>query len=116
MGQSLPDLGNVLDNLDIGISIIDAKGTYLFVNKTLLEYTGRSRKDYIGHTVYDFIHDGIYDESAADKVYHTKQVVTQLHTSVSASGGKTDAPDIGLSHFQRPRRGRLCHRGADRYQ
>lgn len=88
MGQSLPDLGNVLDNLDIGISIIDAKGTYLFVNKTLLEYTGRSRNDYIGHTVYDFIHDGIYDESAADKVYRTKQVVTQLHTSVSASGEK----------------------------
>ena len=88
MLQSMPELGNVLDNLNFGITIIDSTGRYLFVNKTLLAYTGRSRKDYINRTVYDFIRDGIYDKSAADMVLRTKQIVSRLHTSVSASGEK----------------------------
>ena len=38
MASNLPGLENILDNLDVGIIIFDNKGTYLFVNKTLLQY------------------------------------------------------------------------------
>ena len=58
MASNLPGLENILDNLDVGIIIFDNKGTYLFVNKTLLQYTGRTRQDYLNHTVYDFIASG----------------------------------------------------------
>ena len=47
MASNLPGLENILDNLDVGIIIFDNKGTYLFVNKTLLQYTGRTRQDYL---------------------------------------------------------------------
>ena len=53
MASNLPGLENILDNLDVGIIIFDNKGTYLFVNKTLLQYTGRTRQDYLNHT-HDF--------------------------------------------------------------
>ena len=82
MQRNLPDLENMLDNLDVGIIIFDDKGTYLFVNKTLLQYTGRARQDYLGHTVYDFIERGIYQESVVEKVYQSKRTVTQIHTTI----------------------------------
>lgn len=82
----LPDLENVLDNLDMGVCIFDHKGMYLFVNRAILQYSGRSRKDYLGHTVYEFIERGIFSKSIVDKVYKCKHAITHIHSSVSAEG------------------------------
>lgn len=90
MLNQLPELENIFDNIDMGITIFDDKGTFLWVNRAVLQYTGRSRKDYLNYTVYDYIRRGIYTESAVDKVYRTKRTVTQIHTTISAKGERVE--------------------------
>lgn len=90
MINQLPKLENILDNLDVGISIFDNKGTFLFVNRGVLDYTGRTRQDYQNQTVYDFMRKGIYADSAVDKVYQCKRVVSKMHITVRPDGKLVD--------------------------
>ena len=86
MASNLPGLETswIIWMLELS-SLITRDNTCLF-NKTLLQYTGRTRQDYLNHTVYDFIASGLYKESVVDKVYHEKRAVTQIHVTVSADG------------------------------
>jgi PAS domain S-box-containing protein len=51
-------LSIVLDRVPAGIMQNDAKGRYVYVNKTFCELTGRSADDLIGRDFRDFTHPG----------------------------------------------------------
>lgn len=75
-----------LDCLDVGISIFDAKGTFLFVNRYVLNASGRSRSDYLGKTVDDFRRMGILDNPVISEVIATKQPSMRVQRSRTKNG------------------------------
>ena len=79
---------DVLNTLKVGVSIFDDKGTFLFVSNEILRTSGRSRADYIGKTVRQFVEKGIFDKSIVDIVYQTKAPETRLQTTISNSGAR----------------------------
>lgn len=76
----------LLDCLDVGISIFDAKGTFLFVNRYVLNTSGRSRGDYLGKTVEDFRRMGILDNPVVSEVMSTKQPSARVQKSKTKNG------------------------------
>lgn len=86
MSGVLPTIQNVLDNINVGICILDSSGSFLFVNKAILDFNGRTRKDFMGKTVQDLFREGIIDKCIFETVYKTKRPVTQIQTSVSVNG------------------------------
>ena len=90
-GMVLSDLlrlEDVLDTLKVGISILDNKGTFLFVSRAILKTSGRTRSDYIGKTVYQFVEKGIFDKAIVDIVYKTKAPITHIQTTIATNGKK----------------------------
>jgi len=85
---NLPSLSTVLDNIDIGISIFDNEGRFLFVNRAVLNISGRSRKDFLGRTVYDFQREGILDVPVVPAVYETKKPIARIQESITKQGEK----------------------------
>lgn len=75
-----------LDCLDVGISIFDAKGAFLFVNRYVLNASGRSRSDYLGKTVDDFRRMGILDNPVISEVIATKQPSMRVQRSRTKNG------------------------------
>lgn len=84
--SDLPTIQTLLDCLDVGISIFDAKGTFLFVNRYVLNASGRSRSDYLGKTVEDFRKMGILDNPVISEVIATKQPSSRVQRSKSKNG------------------------------
>lgn len=75
-----------LDCLDVGISIFDEKGTFLFVNRYVLNASGRPRSDYLGKTVDDFRKMGILDNPVISEVIKTKQPSMRVQRSKTKNG------------------------------
>ena len=86
--SDLLSLEDVLDTLKVGISILDDKGTFLFVSREILRTSGRTRADYIGKTVYQFVEKGIFDKAIVDTVYKTKAPITHIQTTIATNGAK----------------------------
>lgn len=86
MSGSLPTIQNVLDNINVGICILDSTGSFLFVNKAILDFNGRTRKDFMGKTVQDLYREGIIDKCIFETVYNTKRPASQIQTSISVKG------------------------------
>lgn len=84
--SDFPTIQSLLDCLDVGISIFDAKGTFLFVNRYALNTSGRSRRDYLGKTVEDFRRMGILDNPVASEVIDTKQPSVRVQRSKAKNG------------------------------
>ncbi len=83
---SLPDMKTLLDSLDWGISIFDNEGRFLFVNRYVLQTSGRGRQDYEGRTVFDFKESGFINHPVVSLVYRSKKKTSRIQKSVSKSG------------------------------
>lgn len=79
-------LSNVLDNLPVGITIISPEGNFLYVNKSLCFYTGRSQQYYLSHSVSDMLSDGFVDEAIFSEVIRTCKPVSRLHRVTRGDG------------------------------
>lgn len=71
-GMDFAKYEDFLNKLKVGISIFDDNGTFLYVSNEILRTSGRSRADYIGKNIHEFIEKGIYEKSIVDIVYQTK--------------------------------------------
>ena len=87
-GMDFAKYEDFLNKLKVGISIFDDNGTFLYVSNEILRTSGRSRADYIGKHIHEFIEKGIYEKSIVDIVYQTKMPEARLQTTVSANGDK----------------------------
>lgn len=76
----------VLDHLDVGVTVFDAKGKFLFVNRGSLRMSGRSRSDYENQTVYDFYDKGVFNHPVVPEVIRTKKPAARVQRSTTKSG------------------------------
>lgn len=70
--MSLDDLSSVttvLDHLDIGVTIFDANGKFLFVNRGSLHMSGQSRSFYENQTILIFIKRAFLTTPYAQRSY-----------------------------------------------
>ena len=79
-------LFSLLDCLDIGISIFDKNGKFLFVNRYNLKASGRSRNDFIGQTTKDFYEQGILNYPVAAEVVKTLSPASILQQALTKNG------------------------------
>ena len=70
---SFPD---VLDNIDAGIIIYDAKGNFLFMNTVMVNWRNIPRKEYLKMNVHDF--HSVMDVCVFDLVCQQKKRVSRL--------------------------------------
>ena len=82
--KALPHLLNdsiyatFLDSVDVGIAIYDAKGNYIFVNTTLINWRNIPRSKFLSMNVHDFL--GVMDVCVFDLVMEKKQRVSRLQS------------------------------------
>ena len=67
---------DILDNIDVGISLYDEKGNYLFVNTALINWRNIPRSEFLKMNVHDFL--GVLDVCVFDLVMEKKQRVSRL--------------------------------------
>ena len=84
--QKLPSMQNLLDCLNVGISIFDSKGTFLFVNRYVLNASGRTREEYLNKTVEDFRKMGILDNPVISEVIDTSRPSARVQRSKTKNG------------------------------
>jgi transcriptional regulator with PAS, ATPase and Fis domain len=70
---SVPD---VLDNIDAGINIFDAKGNFLFMNTVMINWRNIPRKEYLKMNVHDF--NSVLDVCVFDLVCKYKKRISRL--------------------------------------
>jgi len=73
-------LSSVLENIDIGIFVLDAEGNYLYVNKEYCNILNRPRETYIGMSIPKFKEQGYLTYSVWDMVIEKKTPVTTIVT------------------------------------
>lgn len=78
----------VLDTLDMGISVYDNKGNFLFVNSYMLKYSDYTRREYLTKNAYDLEKEGVIDRSIVDEVYKTKKEVSFLQNVMNSKGNR----------------------------
>lgn len=71
-----PVLTTILDNVDVGIAIYDAKGNYVFVNTALIKWRNISRQQFLTMNVHDF--KDVLDTCVFDLVCQEKKKVNRL--------------------------------------
>ncbi len=82
----IPDVFTLLDSVEWGVSIFDGDGKFVWVNRYVLQCSGRSRKFYDDKTVYDFQNLGILNAPVCSEVLKTKKKATHLQRSYSENG------------------------------
>lgn len=88
--MSLDDLSSVttvLDHLDIGVTIFDANGKFLFVNRGSLHMSGQSRSFYENQTIFDLYKKGVFNHPVCTEVIRTKKPVARVQRSITKDGG-----------------------------
>lgn len=80
MDYSYEFLTTVLENIDIGIFVLDAEGNYLYVNNEYCELLNRSRDSYVGMSIPKFKEQGYLTSSVWDMVIEKKAPVTTIVT------------------------------------
>ncbi|MPM62906.1 Anaerobic nitric oxide reductase transcription regulator NorR [bioreactor metagenome] len=66
----------VLDNIDAGIAVYDAKGNFIFVNTVLINWRNIPRKEYLLMNVHDFT--SVIDVCVFDLVCQKKRRISRL--------------------------------------
>lgn len=69
-----------LENLDIGIFVLDANGNYLYVNNEYCNILNRTRDSYIGMSIPKFKEQGFLTYSVWEMVMEKKATVTAIVT------------------------------------
>nr|WP_312578092.1 sigma 54-interacting transcriptional regulator [Sedimentibacter sp.] len=80
MNYNYEFLNTVLENIDIGIFVLDAEGNYLYVNNAYCEILNRPRESYIGMSIPKFKEQGYLTSSVWDIVTEKKAPVTTIVT------------------------------------
>ena len=80
MDYSYEFVTTVLENIDLGIFVLDAKGNYLYVNNEYCNILNRSRDSYIGMSIPKFKEQGYLTYSVWDIVMEKKAPVTTIVT------------------------------------
>ncbi|MBP1925142.1 transcriptional regulator with PAS, ATPase and Fis domain [Sedimentibacter acidaminivorans] len=80
MNYSYEFLMTVLENIDIGIFVLDAKGNYLYVNNEYCELLNRARDTYEGMSIPKFKEQGYLTSSVWDMVIEKKAPITTIVT------------------------------------
>lgn len=73
-------LSTVLENIDIGIFVLDAEGNYLYVNNEYCNILNRPRESYVGMSIPKFKEQGYLTYSVWDMVIEKKAPVTTIVT------------------------------------
>ncbi len=73
-------LTTILDNLDIGIFVLDAEGNYLYVNNEYCNILNRTRESYMNMSIPKFKEQGYLTYSVWDIVTEKKAPVTTIVT------------------------------------
>ena len=66
----------VLDNIDVGIMVYDAKGNVLFANTVMINWRNIPRQEYLRMNVHDFM--DVIDICVFDLVFQEKRRVSRL--------------------------------------
>jgi len=74
MEYSYEFLTTVLENIDIGIFVLDAEGNYLYVNNEYCNLLNRPRDSYIGMSIPKFKEQGYLTSSVWDMVIEKKHL------------------------------------------
>ena len=69
-------LSVVLDNIDTGIAIYDAKGNFVFINTVMVNWRNIPRNEYLTMNIHDF--SNYLDICVFDLVMEKKQRVSRL--------------------------------------
>lgn len=85
--RELLSLTTLMDHLEVGVTVFDANGKFLYVNRHSLQASGRSRSDYEGRTVYDLYREGIFNQPVITEVIETKKPVARVQRSTTKNGG-----------------------------
>jgi PAS domain S-box-containing protein len=80
MEYSYEFLTTILENIDIGIFVLDAEGNYLYVNNEYCNLLNRSRDSYMGMSIPKFKEQGYLTSSVWDMVIEKKASVTSIVT------------------------------------
>lgn len=67
---------DVLDNLDAGVLVLDAKGDFLFMNTVMVNWRNIPRQEYLKMNVHDF--NGVLDVCVFDLVCQQRRRVSRL--------------------------------------
>lgn len=59
---------DILDNLNIGIYIVDCDGNYIYVNDSMTSITGAKKEEILGSTVYQHLQSDSMSESVSMRV------------------------------------------------
>lgn len=73
---SLLSLSVVLDNIDTGVAIYDAKGNFVFINTVMVNWRNIPRNEYLTMNIHDF--SNYLDICVFDLVMEKKQRVSRL--------------------------------------
>lgn len=85
--DDLSSVTTVLDHLDIGVTIFDANGKFLFVNRGSLHMSGQSRSFYENQTIFDLYKKGVFNHPVCTEVMRTKKPVARVQRSITKDGG-----------------------------
>lgn len=85
--RELLSITQILDHLDVGVTIFDAKGKFLFVNRGSLRMSGRSLSDYENQTVFDLYNQGVFNHPVVSEVMRTQKPVVRVQRSTTKDGG-----------------------------
>jgi len=80
MDYSNEFLTAILENIDIGIFVLDANGNYLYVNNEYCNILNRTRESYVGMSIPKFKEQGYLTYSVWDMVMEKKAPVTTIVT------------------------------------
>lgn len=80
MESNLEFLTTVLENIDIGIFVLDAQGNYLYVNDEYCNILNRSRESYEGMSIPKFKEQGYLTYSVYEMVIEKNAPVTTIVT------------------------------------
>lgn len=67
---------NIIDNLEVGIHMIDKDGLTIYYNDACEKIDGISKKEIIGRSMYDLVNEGLFSNSVALKVIEMREEVT----------------------------------------
>lgn len=84
--EQMPDLFSLVDSLDWGISIFDEHGKFVWVNRYVLNVSGRPRKFFLGKSPADIKSLGILDVPVATQVLETGRKEIHAQSSYSQDG------------------------------
>ncbi len=80
MDYSCEFISTILENIDIGIFVLDADGNYLYVNNEYCNILNRTRESYDGMSIPKFKEQGYLTSSVWDLVMEKKSPITAIVT------------------------------------